>query len=154
MNLDHFWYFWKFPFVAWVSGETDFNDSGFQLWTEQMLRMWNFAQILLNFFWNSFFLGISPSCNQFFFLSWVQRIFNDPGSPLRTERKGRMRILVRFFSIIFSHSQQKKLQFVDSFFVYLVPMGWLRLEAPDNDRSLLQNIVSFIRLFCKRDLSF
>jgi len=28
------------------------------------------------------------------------------------------------------------------------------MEAPSNYRSLLQNIVSFIGLFCKRDLSF
>jgi len=33
-------------------------------------------------------------------------------------------------------------------------MGWLRLVGYLNYTSLLQNIVSFIRLFCKRDLEF
>jgi len=33
-------------------------------------------------------------------------------------------------------------------------MGWLRLVGSLNHRSLLQNIVSFIGLFCKRDLWF
>jgi len=31
-------------------------------------------------------------------------------------------------------------------------MGWLRLVGSRNYRSLLQNIVSFVGLFCKRDL--
>jgi len=33
-------------------------------------------------------------------------------------------------------------------------MGWLRLAGSMNYRSLLQNIVSFIGLFCKRDIKF
>jgi len=31
-------------------------------------------------------------------------------------------------------------------------MGWLRVVAPSNYRSLLQNIVCFVVHFCKRDL--
>ena len=38
--------------------------------------------------------------------------------------------------------------------VELYDMGWLRLVGSINDRSVLQNSVSFIGLFCKRDLSF
>jgi len=34
------------------------------------------------------------------------------------------------------------------------PMGWLRSVGSLKYKSLLQNIVSFIGLFCKRDLSF
>jgi len=33
-------------------------------------------------------------------------------------------------------------------------LGWLRLVGSLNARCLLQNIVSFIGLFCKRDLEF
>ena len=32
-------------------------------------------------------------------------------------------------------------------------VGWLQLVGPSNYRSLLQNIVSFIGLFCEKDLS-
>jgi len=40
----------------------------------------------------------------------------------------------------------------DTWHVWHSIWGWLRLVAPSNCRSLLQNIVSFVGLFCKRDL--
>jgi len=51
------------------------------------------------------------------------------------------------FSILRSTTVAGKYTALSAFY-----MGWLRSVGPYNYRSLLQNIVCFIGLFCKRDL--
>jgi len=61
-----------------------------------------------------------------------------------------VRLTWRFHMCDMTHSHV----WLDSFLcvTWLIHMGWLRLVGSLNYRSLLQNIFSFIGLFCKRDL--
>jgi len=66
--------------------------------------------------------------------------------------QGLLDLVSRNFSIVVDPVSRMYTQHIHTLHNTLHTMGWLRFVGSSNDRSLLQNIVSFIGLFRKRDL--
>ena len=66
--------------------------------------------------------------------------------------QGLLDLVSRNFSIVVDPVSRMYTQHIHTLHNTLHTMGWLRFVGSSNDRSLLQNIVSFIGLFRKWDL--
>ena len=90
----------------------------------------------------------------YMYIVWLAILYSAPPISLPPFRPPRSSPPISFRPFRFPHSSSSSLHhhpvIVFDLAVSCTPthMGWLL-----NDRSLLQNVVSFIGLFCKRDLS-